>query len=277
MAHRARPRRLSTRQPRTWKACGAEPTRQRGSLDLSRRSRNVYERLQHARSLGHSLPFLRWYHPCAEGRHGPGGGPGARSTFGEMAGQWHVDADTYLAMVRAEIPAYDHLQDLTAEATADLDARTILDLGSGTGLTATCLLARHPRAELTGVDMSPDMLAHASRAVPGATFLRGRLEDPLPAGPFDLVVSAFAVHHLSSDVKADLFKRVLAALRPGGRFVLCDVVVPTAPVPVPVPLEDGVDLPDTVAAQLTWLHDAGFTTSVIHENGDLAVLRADRP
>jgi tRNA (cmo5U34)-methyltransferase len=194
-----------------------------------------------------------------------------------MAGQWHFDADTYLGMVRAEITAYDRLQDLTAEATADVDAKTILDLGSGTGLTATCVLARHPRAELTGVDMSPDMLAHAKRAVPGATFLEGRLEDPLPAGPFDLVVSAFAVHHLASDAKADLFKRVLAALRPGGRFVLCDVVVPTAPVPAPVPLEDGVDLPDTVAAQLAWLHDAGFTASVIYANGDLAVLRANRP
>jgi tRNA (cmo5U34)-methyltransferase len=204
-------------------------------------------------------------------------GTGVPSTFGAMAGQWHFDADTYLAMVRAEIPAYDRLQDLTAEATADLDARTILDLGSGTGLTATCVLARHPRAELTGVDMSPDMLAHANLAVPEAMFVEGRLEDPLPVGPFDLVVSAFAVHHLSSDGKAALFPRVFAALRPGGRFVLCDVVVPTAPVPVPVPLEVGVDLPDTVAAQLAWLRDAGFTASVTYENGDLAVLRADRP
>lgn len=121
------------------------------------------------------------------------------------------------------------------------------------------------------------MLAHARRAAPGATFLEGRLEDPLPAGPFDLVVSAFAIHHLPGAAKADLFERVRAALRPGGRFVLCDVVVPTAPVAVPVPLEDGVDRPDTVAAQLAWLHDAGFTASVVHESGDLAILRADRP
>ena len=121
------------------------------------------------------------------------------------------------------------------------------------------------------------MLAHARRAAPGATFLEGRLEDPLPAGPFDLVVSAFAIHHLPGAAKADLLERVRAALRPGGRFVLCDVVVPTAPVAVPVPLEDGVDRPDTVAAQLAWLHDAGFTACVIHESGDLAILRADRP
>jgi hypothetical protein len=37
-----------------------------------------------------------------------------------------------------------------------------------------------------------------------------------------------------------------------------------------------VDRPDTVAAQLAWLRDAGFAASAVHEDGDLAVLRADR-
>ena len=50
------------------------------------------------------------------------------------------------------------------------------------------------------------------------------LADPLPAGPFDLVVSALAVHHLEGRDKADLFARVGASLRSGGRFVLGDVV-----------------------------------------------------
>jgi predicted RNA methylase len=58
-----------------------------------------------------------------------------------VAGQWHLDAETYLAMVRSEIPTYDDLQDRLAEATADVDAHTILDLGSGTGVTAEADLA----------------------------------------------------------------------------------------------------------------------------------------
>jgi hypothetical protein len=32
-----------------------------------------------------------------------------------------------------------------------------------------------------------------------------------------------------------------------------------------------------VADLLAWLRDAGFTAHAIHEDGDLAVLRADRP
>src|SRR5689334_756580 len=59
--------------------------------------------------------------------------------------------------------------------------------------------------------------------------VEGRLQDPLPDGPWDLVVSCLAVHHLDGDGKADLFRRIAAVLVPGGRFVLGDVIVPENP------------------------------------------------
>lgn len=200
----------------------------------------------------------------------------AVGTVAGMGGQWHFDAESYLAMVRSEIPTYDELQERLAEATAGVRAERILDLGSGTGVTAVNVLDRHPDATLIGVDGSPEMLSHARTLLPDATFVEGRLEDPLPEGPFDLVVSAFAVHHLVSADKADLFRRVAEVVRPGGRFVLCDVVVPSDPVEVPVPLEDGVDLPDPVDDQVDWLRDAGFDATVVHLDGDLAIIRAER-
>src|SRR5947209_408188 len=101
-------------------------------------------------------------------------------------------------MVRTEIPSYDQLQAKLAEATSRVAAGRILDLGSGTGVTAQHVRAAHPGASLIGIDSSEDMLAHARRLVPQATFLVGRLEDPLPDGPFGLVVSAFAIHHLDA-------------------------------------------------------------------------------
>ena len=57
----------------------------------------------------------------------------------------------------------------------------------------------------------------------------GRIEDPLPEGPFDLVASALCVHHLDGAAKAELFGRVRDALAPDGLFVLGDVVVPGRP------------------------------------------------
>jgi SAM-dependent methyltransferase len=135
-----------------------------------------------------------------------------------MAGRWHLDPETYLAMVRSEIPSYDELQERLADATADVHTDAILDLGSGTGVTAVRVLARHPCASLIGVDSSPEMLEHAKRSAPSAVFLQGRLEASLPPGPFDLVVSAFAIHHLASAAMADLFKRIARARADGLYF-----------------------------------------------------------
>lgn len=197
-------------------------------------------------------------------------------TLQRVAGQWHLDADTYMAMVRSEIASYDDLQDRLADASSDIEAHSILDLGSGTGVTAERVMARHPGATLIGIDMSADMLNQARKDVPSATFLEQALEKSLPAGPFDLVVSAFAIHHLPSHAKLDLFTRVAAVLSPRGCFVFCDVVVPTAPVTRPVPIEEGVDLPDTVADQLGWLTQAGLNASIVFAEEDVAILRADR-
>lgn len=191
-----------------------------------------------------------------------------------VAGQWHLDAETYLEIVRAEVPLYDDLQDQIANATKDLAVSRVLDLGCGTGETGRRVLELHPGATLVGVDASPDMLSLARRAVPDATFVQSRLEDPLPEGPFDVVVSAFAVHHLPPAAKADLFRRVAEVLPRSGRFVLCDVVVPAAQVSTPVPLEPGVDIPDTVDDQIRWLCDAGLDASIVTAQADLAILQA---
>jgi tRNA (cmo5U34)-methyltransferase len=194
--------------------------------------------------------------------------------------QWHFDPDTYFAMVRSEIPGYDRLQQVLADSTVGVAATTILDLGSGTGVTAQRVLSVHPGASLIGLDASEAMLAHARELVPDATFLVSELEAPLPAGPFELVVSAFAVHHLDGAAKADLFARVAAVLAPGGRFALCDVVVPAVPVAEvarPVPLEAGVDLPSTVDEQVAWLAAAGLEPRVVVVQDDLAIITADRP
>ena len=191
-----------------------------------------------------------------------------------MASQWHFDPESYLEMVRSEIPGYDQLQARLAEATSTVAARRILDLGSGTGVTAHHVLAAHPGASLVGIDSSEDMLAHARRLVPEATFLVGHLEDPLPAGRFDLVDSAFAIHHLDAGRKATLFRRVASVLAPDGRFVFADVVVPTHAVAKQVPLEAGVDLPSRVDDQLDWLANAGFEPEVVVADEDLAIIGA---
>jgi tRNA (cmo5U34)-methyltransferase len=188
------------------------------------------------------------------------------------------DPAAYPEFVAQELPGYDALQAQLVAATAPVAAQVVLDLGTGTGETARRVLAAHPGARLVGIDASAPMLAAARTALdPERAELRpGRLEDALPPGPFDLVVSAFAVHHLDGPGKADLFARAAAALAPGGRLVVGDVVVPEDPQDAAIELTPGYDQPSTVDEQLGWLEAAGLTASAPWRRGDLAVLVGER-
>ena len=186
--------------------------------------------------------------------------------------QFHFDPATYADCIHAEIPAYDELQDRIAASAAGLDARRILDLGSGTGETARRVLAVHPSASGVAVDESAGMLERL--ALPNVRLVTQRLQEALPQGPFDLIVSALAVHHLDGAEKRELFRRVFTTLRSGGRFVLGDVVVVDRPV---APLTEGYDKPDTAEDQVTWLRDAGFRPRIGWQRDDLALIVAERP
>jgi tRNA (cmo5U34)-methyltransferase len=201
------------------------------------------------------------------------GGMGVSDEGG--AGQYHFDPATYLDMVLAEVPAYRDLQHQVAEAAKGIDAGSVLELGVGTGETASAVLAVHPAARLVGIDESQPMLTRARDRFPAADLRVQRLEDPLPEGSYDLVVSALTVHHLNAAGKADLFRRVHDRLRPGGRFILADVVIPDDPHDMVTPIDTPYDKPSRVADQLRWLREAGLWPTLRWHDKDLAVIAAD--
>jgi tRNA (cmo5U34)-methyltransferase len=192
--------------------------------------------------------------------------------------QFHWDPATYRSLMRSEVPAYDELQDAVADATRGVAVRRVLDLGTGTGETAGRMLALHEGAFLVGIDESDEMLTMARQTLPAerVELKVSRLQDPLPPGPFEVVVSALAVHHLDAVAKAELFGRVHRLLVAGGRFVLGDVVVPEKAADAVTPVDAEYDLPDTVEDQLQWLTAVGFEAEVAWQCGDLAVMVADR-
>jgi tRNA (cmo5U34)-methyltransferase len=182
------------------------------------------------------------------------------------------DPDTYLSEMLDEIPGYVELQE-TVVATIDTAPQAILELGTGTGETATRILTRHPGVHWTGIDSSEPMLARARERLPQADLRLQRLEDPLPDGPFDLVVSVLAVHHLDGAAKRDLFHRIA---RVTDAFVLGDVVVPENPAEAVIEIDGVYDVPSTAAEQQEWLEEAGFEVEVTPVRADLAVLRCRR-
>ncbi len=86
-----------------------------------------------------------------------------------------------------------------------------LDVGTGTGLFAEGFVKRGCRTE--GVDVNPDMIAHARRLIPGARFVVGTAEAlPYPDGAFDIVFLGL-VFHETDDAEAALREALRVARR----------------------------------------------------------------
>jgi SAM-dependent methyltransferase len=135
-------------------------------------------------------------------------------------------------------------------AAAAVPGEQVLDVGCGSGETAL-LLARQ-RCAVTGVDISPPLLALARRraselpqGVPMPDFVEGDAAalTALPGAPFDLLVSRFGV--MFFDDPAGAFSVLRGHLKPGARlaFVCWRAPQENAWVTVPVSALDGLVAP----------------------------------
>ena len=111
----------------------------------------------------------------------------------------------------------------------------VLELSCGEGLLAEAVLQRFPTSTVYGYDLSPVMLQRAQQrlAVYGERFKTKQfdLADDSwrsPAWPVHAVVSSLTIHHLDDAGKAALYGDVFRMLRPGGVFVIADVVQPAS-------------------------------------------------
>jgi ubiquinone/menaquinone biosynthesis C-methylase UbiE len=89
-------------------------------------------------------------------------------------------------------------------------AKSVLDLGAGTGKLTRALVARG--LEVVAVDPSPKMLEQLSAAIPGASVHEGTAEDiPLGDASVDAVLVAQAWHWVDQDAALPSVARVLRA------------------------------------------------------------------
>jgi SAM-dependent methyltransferase len=98
-----------------------------------------------------------------------------------------------------------------------------LDLGCGTGVHTTQLAERYD--EVLAVDLSGPMVEFARhrRHRSGIRYEQRDLRDAAPArdGQFDLVFSAYTLHHVELD---SALHRIRSLVRPGGQVLLVDLV-----------------------------------------------------
>ena len=113
--------------------------------------------------------------------------------------------DEYLQRIRARIPRYDELQE-QAVAAVPFAPERVLELGMGTGETTRRLIEAYPDAWVIGLDSSPDMVFRARQTYDDVQL--ARMEDPLPDGPWDLVISVLSVNELDDEQRQRLVRRV---------------------------------------------------------------------
>ncbi len=166
-------------------------------------------------------------------------------------------------MIRADVPRYEELQRETI-AAIPFPPKRVLELGFGTAETTERIWEAYPEARITGIDSSPGMVFKA-RELGWEEMRLGRIEDPLPDGPWDLVISVLTIHHLDADGKLDLFRRV----REQSRALVFGDVVAVPPERRIATLTAGFDMPSPAADQAEWCEG-----EVVWEADDLAVIRA---
>jgi tRNA (cmo5U34)-methyltransferase len=115
--------------------------------------------------------------------------------------------------------------------------RRILDLGCGDAILLATALEAFPEAAGVGLDFSPLMLEQArqrlakfgDRAATGEADLATPDWQRAVRGPFDAVLSGFAIHHLTHERKQELYREIYHLLEPDGLFLNCEHVSSPSP------------------------------------------------
>jgi SAM-dependent methyltransferase len=131
------------------------------------------------------------------------------------------------------------------------------------------VVAARPGVEGVACDFSAEMLGRARERFAGTdavAVVEHDLDTPLPAdwGTFDLIVSAFAIHHVVDARKQALYGEVFDALESGGTFCNLEHVASATPelhdefLRVIGVQDDPSNKLVAVEIQLGWLRDLGF-------------------
>lgn len=160
---------------------------------------------------------------CAPARarpgHGPGGGsaPVNRVDKRRVRAAFSRSADAYDGRAAVQRIVQDRMVALLDEAAPG--ARSVLDVGAGTGALLARLVAARPGLSAAAVDLAPGMAAAARARLGAAAVAAGDAEAlPFRTGAFDLVVSTSAFQWLTRLEPA--LAEAHRVLAPGGTLAI---------------------------------------------------------
>jgi tRNA (cmo5U34)-methyltransferase len=107
------------------------------------------------------------------------------------------------------------------------NAKSVLDIGAGTGLFSQLIYEKEPQLQFTLADISAPMLSVAKKRFEGLNnfnFIELDLSTDKIPGKYDIIISGLAIHHLEDDHKQKLYSHIYNALNEGGIFINADQV-----------------------------------------------------
>ena len=151
---------------------------------------------------------------------------------------------------------FQHYYDrMAADCVQYCSVGSLLDIGAGPGWLLVKLHNHAPDLRLTGLDISPAMVARARRNMAQAgltdrvSITQGSADDlPFADSSFDLVVSTGSIHHWKRTVES--LNDIHRVLRPGGYALIYDLVRDT---PTPLLKETAREFGSFLTAMM-WLH-----------------------
>ncbi|MEJ2215420.1 MAG: methyltransferase [Gemmatimonadota bacterium] len=159
-------------------------------------------------------------------------------------------------------------------------ARAALDLGGGPGVYARAM--RAAGVEHVTLYDQPETIDYVLEAydlgsAPGIEAVRGDfMLDPLPAGPFDIVLLSNVVHIYEAEANAALLRRAAQVTAPGGVVAIGDFVRGRSPraarfAVVMLLRTEGGNTYDEATYE-RWLRDSGFVDVQVDDLNDRAQL-----
>jgi trans-aconitate 2-methyltransferase len=100
----------------------------------------------------------------------------------------------------------------------DTDAKTAVDIGCGPGNSTELLYARFPRAAVSGIDSSADMIAAARKRLPALSFEIADISTWTSPGPYDVILANAVLQWVPDH--ATLFRALIGKLAAGGTLAV---------------------------------------------------------
>jgi len=180
------------------------------------------DRMIQAAGLNHALPAEQLYELAQQNK-------AIRDLRGSWRDHWDFDAraakfDKQLAAERCPQATYEAALQRIAELAMPAPGCRGLDVGTGTGNLAGMLQSLG--ASMAAIDQSKQMLKACAGKHPEVELKLGNvLAIPYMDAQFDLVVSSFALHHLTEAQRELAWSEMMRVLKPGGTLCLADYML----------------------------------------------------